>query len=197
VPRAANLSHNTYLAHRIVRARVETALWWPVTVEKSLGKIGIARRCLQGASVRQAKFVIALLGILIGVLASEPALAQRSGSSGRSGANHSGVHRSGTHASGVHRSGAYHPGRSYHRGGAPVFVGTFAAASAIWPWWFFPPYLQMATTTIVPLYYIEKGDDGEPADDWLYCPQTGAYFPYVEECSGGWERVPPQPPAAS
>jgi hypothetical protein len=32
------------------------------------------------------------------------------------------------------------------------------------------------------------------SQDWFYCPNAGAYYPYVKECAGGWQRVLPQQP---
>ncbi len=32
-----------------------------------------------------------------------------------------------------------------------------------------------------------------PAGYWYYCTASGAYYPYVNECPGGWHRVAPQP----
>lgn len=29
---------------------------------------------------------------------------------------------------------------------------------------------------------------------WYYCADTQAYYPYVKQCPGGWQRVSPQPP---
>ena len=29
---------------------------------------------------------------------------------------------------------------------------------------------------------------------WYFCEAAQAYWPYVKECSGGWQRVIPQPP---
>jgi hypothetical protein len=29
---------------------------------------------------------------------------------------------------------------------------------------------------------------------WYYCAGAGAYYPYVRECPGGWQRVAPRPP---
>jgi hypothetical protein len=29
--------------------------------------------------------------------------------------------------------------------------------------------------------------------DWYFCPNSNAYYPYVRECPGGWQRVPAQP----
>ncbi|HEX2566405.1 MAG TPA: hypothetical protein VHL85_06070 [Burkholderiales bacterium] len=31
------------------------------------------------------------------------------------------------------------------------------------------------------------------SQDWFYCPSAGAYYPYVKQCAGGWQRVLPQP----
>jgi len=32
-----------------------------------------------------------------------------------------------------------------------------------------------------------------PAGYWYYCADAGAYYPYVKQCPGGWQRVAPQP----
>jgi hypothetical protein len=34
-----------------------------------------------------------------------------------------------------------------------------------------------------------------PQQDWYYCPNSKAYYPYVRECPGGWQGVPAQPPS--
>ncbi len=33
-----------------------------------------------------------------------------------------------------------------------------------------------------------------PQQDWYFCPNSNAYYPYVRECPGGWQRVPSTPP---
>jgi hypothetical protein len=37
----------------------------------------------------------------------------------------------------------------------------------------------------------------KPTNWWYWCAASGNYYPYVKECAGGFERVPPQavPPA--
>ena len=44
--------------------------------------------------------------------------------------------------------------------------------------------------------YIEQypGVPGPQSQDWYYCPNQGAYYPYVKDCPGGWQRVLPQQP---
>jgi len=44
--------------------------------------------------------------------------------------------------------------------------------------------------------YIERDPQpapSAPAGYWYYCIASGAYYPYVTECPGGWQRVAPQP----
>lgn len=35
---------------------------------------------------------------------------------------------------------------------------------------------------------------GTPAQDWYYCRESKAYYPYVKTCAGKWEKVPSTPP---
>lgn len=58
-----------------------------------------------------------------------------------------------------------------------------------------------------PPQYIERSDiEGTPPASqvqpeqnwWYWCAASQKYFPYVKECEGGFQRVPPQPlPPAS
>ena len=64
---------------------------------------------------------------------------------------------------------------------------------------YYPPYYPPAVVVQQqPTVYIEQG--GAPAaapapaaNYWYYCAGSRAYYPYVKECAGGWQRVPPQP----
>jgi hypothetical protein len=124
-----------------------------------------------------------LLVVVAAALVSEPVLARGKGGSGggRSG-HHSGAGRS-AHHSGQHAR-------------SQIFGGGFVAAPAFWPWWNYPAYQLAAAYPAAPLYYIEQGDEtAAPGGEWLYCTGANAYFPYVIECPGGWQRVAPQVPA--
>jgi hypothetical protein len=51
-----------------------------------------------------------------------------------------------------------------------------------------------------PRAYIERGQEGAgqespPSGAWYYCPDAKKYYPYVNECPGGWQVVPAEPPA--
>ena len=124
--------------------------------------------------MKSLKTISALAVILLGVTASESALAQ-----------HGGHH------------GGYHGGHA--RFG--VFVGVQAfwyyppPYSPYSPYYYDPP---VATVPYSPPVYIERGEAlaaPEPSQAyWYYCADTSAYYPYVRQCPGGWQRVVPQPP---
>jgi len=44
--------------------------------------------------------------------------------------------------------------------------------------------------------YIEQQSAPQASADnwWYYCPNPQGYYPYVRDCSDGWQRVAPQPP---
>ena len=70
------------------------------------------------------------------------------------------------------------PGHHFH-GGARVFVGTTFVSyprAYYWPGYYYAPALA------APVAY------------WYYCAAAGAYYPYVQNCAGGWEPVLPTPP---
>ncbi len=71
-----------------------------------------------------------------------------------------------------------------------------------YPPYYYPPYYQ--TTVVVPsqpTVYIEQGSQpsvqpsAQPQQQgyWYYCADSRAYYPYVRDCPGGWQRVAPQP----
>ena len=50
-----------------------------------------------------------------------------------------------------------------------------------------------------PQEYVERSpaqpqaSEGQPSGYWYYCRESNGYYPNVNECAGGWERVPPRP----
>lgn len=75
-----------------------------------------------------------------------------------------------------------------------------------------PYYYPPAYPYNNPYYYPSYGYPAGPTDyieqtaqqpappqaqvhSWYYCAEARAYYPYVRECAGGWQRVSPtQPP---
>jgi len=97
-----------------------------------------------------------------------------------------------------------------HRGRVSVGVGFgFGFPGWYYPGWYPAPYYPPAYPYYDPYYpaygypavpttYVEQGAQPAPAQPqgqwWYYCAQAQAYYPYVRECAGGWQRVAPTPP---
>jgi hypothetical protein len=128
--------------------------------------------------------------ILVIIFAADTALARGRGS--HSGGRHSG---SGAHAGSGSAGVAHVPrGRQFTR--PPVRLGAFLAVPV---YAYFPPLLYLSPAVVVPyaaVDYIEKGPDrAAPESYWYYCPEGQRYYPYIEQCPGGWQLVVPGPSA--
>jgi len=66
--------------------------------------------------------------------------------------------------------------------GGPVFVAPWFG---FWdPFWFPPPVVIQAPAPV----YVQQ----PPAPTyWYYCADAQAYYPYVQQCPGGWLTVVP------
>ena len=76
-----------------------------------------------------------------------------------------------------------------------------------WGWYgppygyYYPPYYPSSVVVVPaqpPTYVQQEGVQSAPAPQqgyWYYCTDARAYYPYVKECPGGWQRVAPQPPS--
>jgi len=45
-----------------------------------------------------------------------------------------------------------------------------------------------------PSWYAYPAPGYAPAQYWAYCQSPEGYYPYVQDCPGGWIPVPPTPP---
>lgn len=88
--------------------------------------------------------------------------------------------------------------------GPGVFYGGYPYGYPAYP--YYPP--AVVAVPAAPQEYIEQGPNGpvpapgpegvQPSQSWWYhCSQPDGYYPYVQSCPGGWQRVPAQPPANS
>ena len=63
------------------------------------------------------------------------------------------------------------------------------------PYYYYPP--QVAAPASPPAYVEQPAPQAAPAQPegnyWYYCAGARAYYPYVKDCPGGWQRVAPQP----
>ena len=45
-----------------------------------------------------------------------------------------------------------------------------------------------------PVYIEQQAAPVMEAGYWYYCNEAQAYYPYVQQCLGPWQKVAPQPP---
>lgn len=71
------------------------------------------------------------------------------------------------------------------------------------PGWYYPPPAYYYPPAVVvqpqPQVYIEQPQAAVPSPApassyWYYCAASKRYYPYVNECPSGWQRVSPTPP---
>lgn len=139
------------------------------------------------------KIIWMLVLVVFGALASSSAMAQHRGHGFSRGHSHGGHARIGislgipVFAASYYYSPYYaHPAFSYR---APVYV-----------------YPSAEYRLTAPVEYVERGvaqappsqtqaqTQGQTAGYWYYCTASATYYPYVNECPSGWQRVPAQPP---
>lgn len=81
-----------------------------------------------------------------------------------------------------------YPYRRY--AGGVLFVGA--------PFYAAPSYYYPAPAYYAPAPEYLEQPQGQYQDDtqafWYYCAPLRQYYPQVQQCPSGWQRVPPQPP---
>lgn len=92
------------------------------------------------------------------------------------------------------RRGGFH-----HRPHTVVF-GSFFFGPPMWyayhsPPYYYGPFYEASSTP--PSIYVEKFE-GQPTaqSGEIFCPAAGQYYPDVQECANGWQRII-RPPAAA
>ena len=146
---------------------------------------------------RYSKVVLVWLLLVFGAMASGSAMAQRGGHGGFGhgdryghGYGHGGRVGLGIALGAALLGLAYYADRSYSYP-AYAYPGPAYAYPA-------PAYAYPGPAAAPSTAYIEQGAPrAAPAravGDWYYCADSKAYYPYVRECPGGWQRVPSTPP---
>jgi hypothetical protein len=107
-------------------------------------------------------------------------------------------------AHGGHRHAKSSVRLGIHIGGPVVFSPWHYPAYPRYHYYpYYVPRYYYAPAVVVPSAppaYIER-ERAAPAPEprsqnwWYYCRESQAYYPYVDRCPGGWERVSPQPPS--
>src|SRR5258706_12679279 len=124
-----------------------------------------AMLCIQEVTMKTSRIVLALVVTLAAALATESAFAW----------GHSRV-----------RVGFYV--------GVPLMGYPY-----YYPPYYYPPYypapvvVQQQPTVYVDQQPAPQAQPQQPAGYRYYCNESRAYYPYVRECPGGWQRVAPHP----
>jgi hypothetical protein len=99
-------------------------------------------------------------------------------------------------------------GRHHHHGHG-ARVGVYVGVPLGYAWYGPPPYYYYPSYYSAPYYappvvirqapqvYIERAaPQAAPQSEvyWHYCSNPAGYYPYVQQCPGGWQRVVPTPP---
>ena len=109
----------------------------------------------------------------------------------------------GFHGGGGFRShGGFNGGGDFHSGGGHGHVGVYIGVPVILgPDFYYSPhnyYPPDDTDAYLPPVAVDNGDStAAPAPQthyWYYCSNPRGYYPYVQQCPGGWQLVSPQPP---
>ena len=104
-------------------------------------------------------------------------------------------------ALGALRAGASLSGAALAHGHGRLFLGfNFGFPGYYYhpaPYYYYPPPVYYPAPVVVqqPPVYTERQEVAPEAQGyWYYCAATRGYYPYVKECPGGWQKVPPAPP---
>jgi hypothetical protein len=148
-----------------------------------------------------------IIALTILSLATTPAFARGGGGGGSHGGGMGGFHGGGMggfHGGGM---GGFH-GREFHGGHQRFdhfhrfgFSGgfVFGASPFFWdPFWFpwpYPAYSYAPPLVIQPesQVYVQPPSSPAASTYWYYCVDAKAYYPYTQQCPGGWLKVVPTP----
>lgn len=81
--------------------------------------------------------------------------------------------------------------RHHHHHGLGFGLGLAIVTAPLWlaPRYAYPAPVYYAPPA--PTVYVEQ----PPAQAyWYFCADSQAYYPYVQSCASGWQRVLPRPP---
>jgi len=84
------------------------------------------------------------------------------------------------------------PGMAWGR----VHVGVVVPFGPVWGPYAYPyayPYPPVVVQS-PPAVYVQPAPQTAPA--WYYCEHPQGYYPYVQQCPGGWRPVAPTPAPA-
>lgn len=124
--------------------------------------------------------------ILLGFVASETALARPFGHRGGGGVRF-GLAVGIPIGLGYGYYGGYYPPPYYSPYYAPYYPPMVTAPYAS------PTYIEQGGPQSAPVPAPQASPGSQ--NYWYYCAESKSYYPYVNQCPGGWQRVSPTPPS--
>ncbi len=105
-----------------------------------------------------------------------------------------------------HYGGRYYGGHHYYPRSS-VTLGVYLGDPWIYSPYYYPLFRLLAAclcasapivVTTPPTVYVEQPAVSLAAPTleagfWYYCADSQAYYPYVKQCAGAWQKVAPQP----
>jgi hypothetical protein len=94
----------------------------------------------------------------------------------------------GGHGFGGHgfHHGFHHFGRFHGFGGARIGIGIGPFWGPYWDPYAYPPVVVQSPPPVVV-------QPSPPQASWYHCDNPEGYYPYVQQCPGGWRPVAPTP----
>jgi len=77
--------------------------------------------------------------------------------------------------------------------GAPLLAYSYWHARPYYPYYYAYPPVVVAPPA-PPVYMEQQPAPAAQSGYWYYCAESNAYYPYVQQCAGPWQPVPPRPP---
>jgi len=132
---------------------------------------------------RQIWISVLVMSLVLLLISTSPGHADRDGHWYTGHAYRSHGHRGHWH------SGYWH--RGFHRsGGVRVFIGPGLVVPFV-PYW---GLYSSPPVVVAPSPRVYVAPVPPPPTYWYYCDAAQAYYPYVQQCPGGWRQVLPIPP---
>jgi hypothetical protein len=106
----------------------------------------------------------------------------------------------GGHGGGGHRGHGWHGGHGWRgpRIGIGIGLGPFwgpSWAPYAYPYAYAYPPVVVAPPPVVVQPRQQLSIEQSPSESyWYYCDNPQGYYPYVQQCPGGWRAVAPTPP---
>lgn len=139
-----------------------------------------------------------IIGAFLALAATQVAAHGGHGGGGRGGggfAGHAGPRMGygirGGWGGGWGRHGGYAGGWGWGWDWGPEFFDPYWYG---YPWYGSAYDLDPAYATADPIVVAPSA--APPPMYWYYCPDSGAYYPYVQHCASAWRRVTPAAPSA-